>query len=152
MKKKITTSADETKNLGYEIGLLLKDEAHVVILLDGMMGSGKTTLTQGIARGLGIEQIVNSPTYTIMKKYESKDRRKTLYHLDLYRLSDVGSDFDLEEYIDGQGLVVVEWPFQVEEFLPNDYLIIKIKELSENKREFILDCVGYPCKRAVEYI
>ncbi|MFA5471108.1 MAG: tRNA (adenosine(37)-N6)-threonylcarbamoyltransferase complex ATPase subunit type 1 TsaE [Acholeplasmataceae bacterium] len=152
MKKKITTSADETKNLGYEIGLLLKDEPHVVILLDGMMGSGKTTLTQGIARGLGIEQIVNSPTYTIMKKYESKDRRKTLYHLDLYRLSDVGSDFDLEEYIDGQGLVVVEWPFQVEEFLPNDYLIIKIKELSENKREFILDCVGYPCKRAVEYI
>ena len=140
------------KNLGYEIGLLLKDEPHVVILLDGMMGSGKTTLTQGIARGLGIEQIVNSPTYTIMKKYESKDRRKTLYHLDLYRLSDVGSDFDLEEYIDGQGLVVVEWPFQVEEFLPNDYLIIKIKELSENKREFILDCVGYPCKRAVEYI
>ena len=152
MKKKITTSADETKNLGYEIGLLLKDEPHVVILLDGMMGSGKTTLTQGIARGLGIEQIVNSPTYTIMKKYESKDRRKTLYHLDLYRSSDVGSDFDLEEYIDGQGLVVVEWPFQVEEFLPNDYLIIKIKELSENKREFILDCVGYPCKRAVEYI
>lgn len=152
MKKKITTSADETKNLGYEIGLLLKDEPHVVILLDGMMGSGKTTLTQGIARGLGIEQIVNSPTYTIMKKYESKDRRKTLYHLDLYRLSDVGSDFDLEEYIDGQGLVVVEWPFQVEEFLPNDYLIIKIKELSEIKREFILDCVGYPCKRAVEYI
>lgn len=152
MKKKITTSAEETKNLGYEIGLLLKDEPHVVILLDGMMGSGKTTLTQGIARGLGIEQIVNSPTYTIMKKYESKDRRRTLYHLDLYRLSDVGSDFDLEEYIDGQGLVVVEWPFQVEEFLPNDYLIIKIKELSENEREFILDCVGYPCKRAVEYI
>ena len=152
MKKKLTTSPEETKNLGYEIGLLLKDEQHVVILLDGEMGSGKTTLTQGIAKGLGIEQIVNSPTYTILKKYESKDRRKNLYHLDLYRLSDVGEDFDLEEYIDGLGLVVVEWPFQVEEFLPDDYLLIKIKKISDSKRVFILDCVGYPCKRAVEYV
>ncbi len=152
MKKKITNSAEETKNLGYEIGLLLKEEHHVVILLDGEMGSGKTTLTQGIARGLGIEQIVNSPTYTILKKYDSKDKRRTLYHLDLYRLSEVGSDFDLEEYIDGQGLVVVEWPFKVEEFLPNDYLIIKIKKITDSKREFLFDCVGYPCKRAVEYI
>ncbi len=152
MKKKITTSAEETQNLGYEIGLLLKEEDHVVILLDGDLGAGKTTLTQGIARGLGIEQIVNSPTYTLLKKYESKDRRRNLYHLDLYRLSDVGSDFDLEEYIDGQGLVVVEWPFKVEDLLPNDYLMIRIKKISEFQREFILECVGYPCKRAVEYI
>jgi len=152
MKKKITTSAEETQNLGYEIGLLLKEEDHVVILLDGDLGAGKTTLTQGIARGLGIEQIVNSPTYTLLKRYESKDRRRNLYHLDLYRLSDVGSDFDLEEYIDGQGLVVVEWPFKVEDLLPNDYLMIRIKKISEFQREFILECVGYPCKRAVEYI
>lgn len=152
MKKKITTSAEETQNLGYEIGLLLKEEDHVVILLDGDLGAGKTTLTQGIARGVGIEQIVNSPTYTLLKKYESKDRRRNLYHLDLYRLSDVGSDFDLEEYIDGQGLVVVEWPFKVEDLLPNDYLMIRIKKISEFQREFILECVGYPCKRAVEYI
>ena len=152
MKKKITTSAEETQNLGYEIGLLLKEEDHVVILLDGDLGAGKTTPTQGIARGLGIEQIVSSPTYTLLKKYESKDRRRNLYHLDLYRLSDVGSDFDLEEYIDGQGLVVVEWPFKVEDLLPNDYLMIRIKKISEFQREFILECVGYPCKGAVEYI
>ncbi len=153
MKKKITYSAEETKNLGFEIGLLLKDEPHVVILLDGDLGSGKTTLTQGIAKGVGIEQIVNSPTFTILKKYVSKDRkRRTLYHLDLYRLSDVGSDFDLEEYIDGQGMVVVEWPFQVDALLPNDYLLIKIRKISDDQREFTLDCVGYPCKRAVEYI
>ena len=152
MKKKITHNEQGTKNLGLEIGLLLREEEHVVILLDGDLGAGKTTLAKGIAKGLGIEQIVNSPTYTIMKKYNSKDRKRTLYHLDLYRLSNVGSDFDLEEYIDGQGVVVVEWPFKVDELLPNDYLLIKIKKLSETKREFILDCVGYPCKRAVEYI
>ena len=152
MKTKITHNADETKNLGFEIGLLLKEEPHVVILLDGDLGAGKTTLTQGIAKGLGIEQIVNSPTYTILKKYDSKDRRRTLFHLDLYRLSEEGSDFDLEEYIDGSGMIVVEWPFQVDALLPNDYLLIKINKLSENKREFVLDCVGYPCKRAVDYV
>lgn len=152
MKTKITHNAEETKNLGFEIGLLLKEEAHVVILLDGDLGAGKTTLTQGIAKGLGIEQIVNSPTYTILKKYNSKDKRRTLFHLDLYRLSEEGSDFDLEEYIDGSGMIVVEWPFQVEAILPNDYLLIKINKLSENKREFVLNCVGYPCKRAVDYV
>ncbi|BCR35151.1 tRNA (adenosine(37)-N6)-threonylcarbamoyltransferase complex ATPase subunit type 1 TsaE [Mariniplasma anaerobium] len=152
MKKKITNSVEETKNLGFEIGLLLKDEPHVVILLDGDLGVGKTTLTQGIAKGAGVEQIVNSPTYTILKKYESKDGRTTFFHLDLYRLSESGDDFDLEEYIDGNGMVVVEWPFQVEELLPNDYLLIKIKKLSDTQREFILDCVGYPCKRAVAYV
>ncbi|MCD4827680.1 MAG: tRNA (adenosine(37)-N6)-threonylcarbamoyltransferase complex ATPase subunit type 1 TsaE [Acholeplasmataceae bacterium] len=152
MKTKITHNADETKNLGFEIGLLLKEEPHVVILLDGDLGAGKTTLTQGIAKGLGIEQIVNSPTYTILKKYDSKDRRRTLFHLDLYRLSEEGSDFDLEEYIDGSGMIVVEWPYQVDAFLPDDYLLIKINKLSENKREFVLDCIGYPCKRAVDYV
>ena len=74
MKKKITYNAQETQNLGLEIGLLLKEELHVVILLDGDLGSGKTTLTQGIAKGLGIEQIVNSPTYTIMKKYTERPK------------------------------------------------------------------------------
>lgn len=152
MKKKYSNSAEETQNLGYEIGLLLKDEPHVVILLDGDLGSGKTTLTQGIAKGLGIDQVVNSPTFTILKKYISKDRKHTLYHLDLYRLTDVGLDFDLEEYIDGQGLVVVEWPFQVEDLLPADYLMIRIRKTGDSQREFLLECVGYPCKRAVEYV
>lgn len=152
MKIKITSSPEETQNLGYEIGLLLKEEPHVAILLDGDLGTGKTTLTKGIAKGLGIDQLVNSPSYTILKKYESKDRKVKLYHLDLYRLTEEGADFDLEEYIDGQGIVVVEWPFQVDALLPNDYLLIKLKRLSENKREIIIDCVGYPCKRAVEYI
>lgn len=152
MKVKNTYSEKETEALGYELGLLLKDEPKVVILLDGDLGSGKTTLTKGLARGLGIEAVVNSPTFTLMKKYKSKDRLKTLYHLDLYRLEGVGSDFDLEEYIDGSGMIVVEWPFQVEDLLPKDYLLIKINKISETKREFTMTCVGYPCKRAVQYI
>ena len=152
MKKKLTASAEETKHIGFELGLLLKDEPHVVVLLDGDMGSGKTTLAQGLAKGYGIHHIVNSPTFTIMKKYQTKDKMHTFYHLDLYRLSEVGNDFDLEEYIDGNGLVVIEWPFQVAEFMPKDYLLIKIKKIDDKHRELTIDCVGFPCKRAVNYI
>lgn len=152
MKVKKTYSASETEALGYELGLLLKDEEKVLILLDGDLGSGKTTLTKGLARALGIKDIVNSPTYTLMKKYKSADRLKTLYHLDLYRLEGVGSDFDLEEYIDGSGMVVVEWPYQAEDLLPKDYLLVKIQTLSDTEREFTMVCIGIPCKRAVQYI
>lgn len=152
MKVKTTYSATETEALGYELGLLLKDEPKVVILLDGELGSGKTTLTKGLARAIGIEDVVNSPTFTLMKKYKSKDRLKTLYHLDLYRLEGVGSDFDLEEYIDGMGMIVVEWPYQAEDLLPKDYLLVKINRISDSMREFTLNCVGIPCKRAVQYI
>src|SRR3989339_2213846 len=136
MKIKNTYSAEETELLGYELGLLLKDERKVVILLDGELGAGKTTFTKGIAKGIGITQIVNSPTFTIMKKYLSADRMKTMYHLDLYRLDHVGNDFDLEEYIDGMGIIVVEWPFRVEEFLPTDYLLVKIEKITDSQRKF----------------
>lgn len=152
MKTKLTASAEETYRVGFELGLLLKDEPHVVVLLDGEMGSGKTTLTQGIAKGYGIENIVNSPTFTIMKKYQTKDRMHSFYHLDLYRLDDVGNDFDLEEYIDGTGMVVIEWPFQVSELMPKDHLLIKINKIDDTHRQLILTCVGFPCKRAVKYI
>jgi len=152
MKIKNTYSAENTEMLGYELGLLLKDEPKVVILLDGDLGAGKTTFAKGIARGIGITQIVNSPTFTIMKKYLSKDRMKTMYHLDLYRLDHVGNDFDLEEYIDGMGIIVVEWPFRVEEFLPTDYLLVKIEKITDSQRKFTMQCVGIPCKRAVQFI
>ncbi|MBE0701122.1 MAG: tRNA (adenosine(37)-N6)-threonylcarbamoyltransferase complex ATPase subunit type 1 TsaE [Acholeplasmataceae bacterium] len=152
MKTKQTHSAKETELLGYELGLLLKEERRVVILLDGDLGAGKTTFTKGLARAIGIKQIVNSPSFTIMKKYTTEDYLHTLYHLDLYRLDQVGNDFDLEEYIDGEGMIVVEWPFKVEAFLPKDYLLIKIEKTGEDNRSFVMRCVGYPCKRAVEMI
>jgi len=152
MKVKETNSAAETKFLGYELGLLLKEEQHIVILLDGQLGAGKTTFTQGLADGLGIKQIVNSPTFTIMKKYLTPDKSRSLYHLDLYRLHEAGSDFDLEEYIDGLGIVVIEWPFQVEEFMPKDYIKISIKVENETKRIFTLECFGLPCKKAMNSI
>jgi tRNA threonylcarbamoyladenosine biosynthesis protein TsaE len=152
MKIKHTYSSVETELVGYELGLLLKDEARIVILLDGDLGTGKTTLTKGLARAIGITKNVNSPSFTIMKKYTTPDGMSTLHHLDLYRLEGAGSDFDLEEYIDGTGMIVIEWPFKVTEFMPKDYLYIHIKTVNETERVITIDCIGYPCKRAVQYI
>ncbi|MFA5560329.1 MAG: tRNA (adenosine(37)-N6)-threonylcarbamoyltransferase complex ATPase subunit type 1 TsaE [Acholeplasmataceae bacterium] len=152
MKTRITNNARETEMLGYELGLLLKKEERIVILLDGDLGTGKTTLTKGIAKALGVTEIVNSPTFTIMKKYSSKSYLYALYHLDLYRLTEVGQDFDLEEYIDGKGMIVIEWPFQVKDFLPKDYLLVEFEQINVEQRKIKMTCIGYPCKRAVEVI
>lgn len=137
MKTIYTYSAEETLALGEKLARNLIDK-HVVVLLEGDLASGKTTLTKGIAKGLGIEKTVNSPTFTILKVYPINNGQK-LYHLDLYRLSEVGSDFDLEDYIDSDDIVVIEWPFQVNELLPNEYLLIKIEKLDDNTRVFHFD-------------
>lgn len=131
MIKVITNSPEETINLGIKLGEKIKEP--LVILLDGNLAAGKTTFTQGLAKGLGIKQIVNSPSYTIMKHYPSDDLE--LFHLDLYRLDGLGEDFDLEEYL-YDAVVVIEWPFQVEELLPKEHLLIKINKISNESRQF----------------
>lgn len=143
-----TTSASQTENLGYRLGSLLQHEKQIVILLDGDLGAGKTTFTKGLAKSFGIKEIVNSPTFTILKTYQTAFGQD-FYHLDLYRLTEAGQDFDLEEYID-DGIVVVEWPFQVKEFLPQAYLLVRIKQTGDEKRVFQIDCVNMPCPQGVE--
>lgn len=125
-----TNSNIETINLGKKIGTLIKN-TKAIILLKGNLASGKTTLTKGIAQGLGITDIIKSPTFTIMRQYEI-DETKTLYHLDLYRMSEIGLDFDLEEYIyNDNSIVVIEWPNQVLELLPKEYLNIELEGMNE---------------------
>lgn len=136
--KFVTNNSEETIELGYKIGLLLKEKD--VVLLDGDLSAGKTTITKGIGKALGITRVINSPTFTIVKSYQGNNTK--LYHMDLYRLDGLGNDFDLYEYFEGDGVCIVEWPYQVSELLPNDYLKIIIKRLGESKREISIEAKG----------
>lgn len=148
MKLKYTKNEQETIYLGHQLGLLLS--CGMVVLLDGNLASGKTTFTKGIARALDIKQTVNSPSYTIMKSYQTEDN--TLYHFDLYRMDEEGMDFDLEDYINSLGITVIEWPFNVKSILPKEYLLVTIEQTDEKERKFTFKAVGKDYEKVVSYI
>ena len=138
MKKFITNSNEETIKLGEKLGNLLNKGD--VVLLVGDLSGGKTTLTKGIGKALGVERIINSPTFTIVKTYKGK--KANLYHLDLYRLDGLNNDFDLEDYIETDGVCVIEWPHQVDELLPDEYININLSIKGLNEREITIDSKG----------
>lgn len=138
MKTFKTSNANETISLGEKIGNLLKSSD--TVLLVGDLSCGKTTITKGIGKALGVTKIINSPTFTIVKEY--KGSRCDLHHLDLYRLDGINNDFDLEEHIEGNNVCVIEWPYQVEELLPNEYLLIEMKRIDELNREINITGIG----------
>ena len=121
---------DKTEELAKVIGEVALPGDNLV--LTGDLGAGKTTLTKGIARGLGIEQMIKSPTYTIIREYDQG--RLPLYHMDIYRVAASGADLGLDEYFEGEGLSVIEWGNLLEEALPEDYL-----ELILEKRDTDLE-------------
>jgi len=123
-------------------------EAGDVILLEGGLGAGKTVLAQGIAQGLGVEDPVTSPTFTLIHEYAG---RLPLYHVDLYRLA---GDADaaaigLEEYIYGDGVTVVEWPDRAGGLLPDDHLTVLLSPIAETKRALRLTPLGQRYTRLV---
>ncbi len=132
-KKIIINDSEQMILLGKKIGELAF--ANMVITMEGDLGAGKTTMTKGIALGLGIKEIVNSPTFTIMKTYNGKF---DLYHLDVYRINDPYSDFELEEYFENNGICVIEWASQIKPILPDEFLEIIITDLGNNKRQVML--------------
>ena len=110
-----TKNEDELIALGQELGSLL--EKNDVLILTGELGAGKTTLTKGLAKGLGIHQMIKSPTYTIVREYEG---RLPLYHLDVYRIEGDADSIDLDEFLFGSGVTVIEWGHLLGENLPSD--------------------------------
>ncbi len=112
------TGLDMTEKLAKVIGQVA--EAGDNLILTGDLGAGKTTMTKGIALGLGIDQMIKSPTYTIIREYGQG--RLPLYHMDIYRVAASGADLGLDEYFEGDGLSVVEWGNLLEEAVPEDYL------------------------------
>ena len=99
-----------------------------IYLLSGDLGTGKTVWAQGMAAGLGIDDYINSPTFTIMQIYDSG--RTPLYHYDVYRIGDVSEMYELgyEEYFFGDGITLIEWPELIEELLPEDCITIKLEK------------------------
>ena len=110
-----------------------------VLCLDGDLGAGKTTFTKFLGKYMGIEDTINSPTFTIMKIYDGKI---PLYHMDVYRLQGIGVDYELEEYIYGKGVTVIEWYHHIEEILPEDRLVIEIEIIDALKRKLTLRGTG----------
>lgn len=110
----------------------------MVILLSGDLGTGKTVFAQGFADGLGVDDIVNSPTFTIMNVYDSG--RLPLYHFDVYRIADSSEMEELgyEEYFYGDGVTLVEWPEMIEDIIPEDAVGIKIEKNLEKGFDYRL--------------
>lgn len=128
----------ETEKLGERIGQAAVPG--MVVALIGDLGTGKTTLTKSIARGLGVTETVTSPTFNIIREYKSG--RIPLYHFDVYRIADPDEMFELgyEEYFYGDGICVIEWADIIEELLPEDAVIIHIdRGASEEEREYIIE-------------
>ncbi len=130
----ITETPQETKALGEKMGSLSKP--NMVWTMSGDLGAGKTTLTQGIARGLGITRTVSSPTFTILKNYQG---RLTLCHFVAYRLEGTHQELGFEEMIDGEGLTVIEWPEYMEDLDQTEPLRITLRRLGENRRQIVLE-------------
>ena len=117
---------DDTTQLGIKLGALLKPGD--IICLTGDLGTGKTHITKGIAKGLGINDTITSPTFTIVNEYEGG--RLKLNHFDVYRVSDPDEIYAIgfDDYIFSDAVSIIEWANYIEEILPKDLLHIKIEK------------------------
>ena len=131
-------SEEDSAKLGRKIGE--KAEPGSVLALIGDLGTGKTTLTKYIAAGMGVSEVITSPTFNIVKEYRSG--RIPLYHFDVYRIEDPEEMYEIgyEEYFYGDGLCVVEWADMIEELLTGDAAVIKM-EYSDTEGERIYRCI-----------
>lgn len=118
--------AKDTYELGEKIGQMAKPG--MVISLTGDLGVGKTVFTQGLAKGLGIEEPVNSPTFTIVQVYEKG--RLPLYHFDVYRIGDIEEmdEISYEDYFYGEGVCLIEWADLIREILPEQMCRVTIEK------------------------
>ena len=134
----LTNSASETMLIAEKLAKGLKPGD--IIALSGDLGSGKTTFTKGIGKGLGVKDSrrINSPTFVLIKEYSGKI---PLYHLDLYRLDALKEieNLAVEEYIYGTGVTVIEWAEKIKCLLPEKHILVKFKVKGDTKREVLIE-------------
>lgn len=139
MEKVIRTqSPQETQSLGVKIGQKLRPGD--VIALIGDLGTGKTCLTQGIARGVGIapDEVVSSPSYILINEYNGNI---PIYHIDLYRIETATeiAELGLGEYVDGNGVCIIEWADRMDDTLPDKCIRIHMTWIDENTRSITIE-------------
>ncbi len=138
----ISSSVEQTERLGVRLGQLL--ELGDIVCLSGELGAGKTAMARGIGRGWGTALRVTSPTFTLVNQYPRVKDGAILYHVDCYRLTGEGEivTTGLEDVLDGQGAVMIEWPERVERWLPEDRLWIQLRHLNETRRGLRITAFG----------
>jgi tRNA threonylcarbamoyladenosine biosynthesis protein TsaE len=125
--------AEDTEQLAQALSLYLDQGA--LVALDGDLGAGKTTFSKAIARGLGVTDTVNSPTFTIIKEYQG--RLLPFYHMDVYRITELeAEELGFDEYFYGEGVTIVEWASRIEAIMPEERLSIYIENVGPEERSF----------------
>lgn len=144
-----TESATETQELGEKLGLLLKPGD--VVRLEGNLGAGKTTMAQGICRGLSVDEPVTSPTFAIMHHYNGK---YPVYHIDAYRIESELEleELGLEEFLEGDGVSLVEWAEKILSIMPSTYLLVQIKISQTNPESRLITFSSEGAQEAFEYL
>ena len=153
MKLTLTTrNVDETETLGSVLGGIL--EPGDVIVLVGDLGTGKTCLTRGIARGMGILEPVTSPTFILIAEYPTS-QGFPLYHADCYRLDDApaeAQDIGLEEIVTDSGVCVIEWAERIEALLPPDHLRVDLTAGQNNDRVLTFQPSGVRSRQILDQL
>ena len=138
MQYKITTY-DENDTIELAQNIESEKFANMVICLEGDLGSGNTVFAKAFARAMGITDNITSPTFNIIKEYQGDMK---LFHMDVYRLSDMKQDIGIEEYFTKRGITIIEWSDLIEDILPKNRLRIRIKMIDENTRQFVITPYG----------
>ncbi|MBF8264322.1 MAG: tRNA threonylcarbamoyladenosine biosynthesis protein TsaE [Dehalococcoidia bacterium] len=135
----ISRSPQATQAIGSKLGEIIKPGD--VILIIGELGAGKTCFVQGLARGLGVEENISSPSFVLLRQYNG---RLPLYHVDLYRLEKLPeiADLGLDDYFYSEGVSVIEWANRALELLPAEHLLIELKIVSARQRRIALTPEG----------
>lgn len=136
----ITKSAQKTRDLGRKLGQLL--QSGDLLCLQGDLGAGKTTLTQGIAAGWGSSDSVSSPTFVMVNLYRAADETP-LYHMDAYRIESLpeAAQLGLDDML-AEGALIIEWPERIEPLLPKERLWLNLTHISETERQLEISASG----------
>ncbi len=146
----ISHSAEQTGRLGARLGSLLQPGD--IVCLSGEMGAGKTVLSTGIGAGWGALIPISSPTYTLVHQHVRSRDTNILYHVDCYRLEseqDVESA-GLDDILNSKAVVILEWPEQIESFLPGEHLWVNLRYLEGNRRNLLFEARGRRYEQLLE--